>query len=169
MRTIKKNTIIFFVLLNVFQIQSQTFEDSLNRVNQIISNEILIPIFKNDVEKIKEVVLFDQKYELWTEEIEYLEDEYIMYISCSKWFIKCLVVNNFQTETPSTIWKFFVQFNDSNDLDQFLTYFPGIAGFEGGDGYYSRGFMQTLKLLEDNVLEFWLFYPRISSPKKPTD
>jgi hypothetical protein len=164
MRNFKIIITTIFVFISVFNANGQS--EGYEKVNAVMPNDILKFIFNNRVHDLRKFCLLNQGIEIKTEEVEYVENQYIIYLDHDRWHIKAMIVKNFLDDTPETVWKFYITWAKEKDKVQFLQYFPALANFTFSEGVYYRS-MQTLKEIGDNTIEFWLYYPPLElKPKK---
>ena len=158
--------IILLIIFTFFlELNSKGQSDGFEKVNQVISNDILNMIFNNKVQDLKKYCLFNQNVEIELEDIDYIENQYIIYLNNSKWHIKALIVADFLEGVPEAVWKFYIAWTNERDKNQFLQYFPELANFTYSDGVYYRS-TQTLKVLGPKSVEFWLYYPPLELKNK---
>lgn len=148
-----------------FFVSAQSRSDTVEVVNRMVENELLIAVFNDDLVSILEYA--DNHSDIAVNHNQgesVIIDTWRLFLYGDAWNMQIEIYTPDNNLEELEVSKLFIEFKTSFEAKKFLSYFAPLANFNGPDenGKYFRQY-QTAEIYKDNstVVFFWLSYPPV--------
>lgn len=148
-----------------FFVSAQSRSDTVEVVNRMVENELLIAVFNDDLVSILEYA--DNHSDIVVNHNQgesVIIDTWRLFLYGDAWNMQIEIYTPDNNLEELEVSKLFIEFKTSFEAKKFLSYFAPLANFNGPDenGKYFRQ-IQTAEIYKDNstVVFFWLSYPPV--------